>query len=255
MDTKKQPLFIAFSSQKGGVGKSTFTTLVASQLHYRLGYHVAVFGCDFPQYSLMQMRARDMSSIMSNEVYKKLAHKQFTSINKKAYPIVQHRADGVLDAVAQYLQSSPVPVDVVFFDLPGTVNSAGILKTLAGMHHIFTPIIADRVVMESTLVFTQVLNDVVRKQGTTAIQSINLFWNQVDGREKSDLYNVYENLINSLGIHLMRTSITDSKRFRKEGEADAKTVFRSTLLPADERLMKACRLDFFMEEFLRTVKL
>ncbi|MBX3257149.1 MAG: ParA family protein [Chitinophagaceae bacterium] len=255
MDTKKQPLFIAFSSQKGGVGKSTFTTLVASQLHYRLGYHVAVFDCDFPQHSLMQMRARDMSSIMSNEVYKKLAHKQFTSINKKAYPVVQHRADGVLDAVAQYLQSSPVPVEVVFFDLPGTVNSAGILKTLAGMHHIFTPIIADRVVMESTLIFTQVLNDVVRKQGTTAIQSINLFWNQVDGREKSALYSIYEDLISSLGIHLMCTSITDSKRFRKEGEADAKTVFRSTLLPADERLMKACRLDLFMEEFLSTVKL
>ncbi len=255
MDTKKQPLFIAFSSQKGGVGKSTFTTLIASLLHYRLGYHIAVFDCDFPQHSLIQMRTRDMSSIMSNEVYKKLAHKQFTSINKKAYPVVQHRADGVLDAVAQYLQSSPVPVDVVFFDLPGTVNSAGILKTLAGMHHIFTPIIADRVVMESTLIFTQVLNDIVRKQGATAIQSINLFWNQVDGREKSGLYNVYENLINSLGIHLMNTSITDSKRFRKEGEADAKTVFRSTLLPADERLMKACRLDLFMEEFLQTVKL
>ena len=45
----------------------------------------------------------------------------------------------------------------------------------------------------------------------------------------------------------------DSKRFRKEGEADA-TVFRSTLLPADELLMKACRLDLFMEEFLSTVK-
>ncbi|PVD52204.1 conjugal transfer protein TraA [Terrimonas sp.] len=255
MDTKKQPLFIAFSSQKGGVGKSTFTTLVASLLHYRLGYNVAVFDCDFPQHSLMQMRARDMSSIMGNEVFKKMAHKQFTSINKKAYPVMQHRADGVLNEVAQFLQSSPVAVDVVFFDLPGTVNSTGILKTLAGMHHIFTPIIADRVVMESTLIFTQVLNDVIRKQGTTAIQSINLFWNQVDGREKSALYSIYEDLINSLGIHLMRTNITDSKRFRKEGEADAKTVFRSTLLPADERLMKACRLDLFMEEFLRTVKL
>ncbi|MEG2282868.1 MAG: dihydrodipicolinate synthase family protein, partial [Rikenellaceae bacterium] len=32
MNTKKKPLFIAFSSQKGGVGKSTFTTLVASAL-------------------------------------------------------------------------------------------------------------------------------------------------------------------------------------------------------------------------------
>lgn len=100
MDTNKQPLFIAFSSQKGGVGKSTFSTLVASLLHYRLGYNVAVFDCDFPQHSLMQMRARDMSSIMGNEVYKKLAHKQFTSINKKAYPVMQHRADGVLDEVA-----------------------------------------------------------------------------------------------------------------------------------------------------------
>jgi cellulose biosynthesis protein BcsQ len=255
METKRQPLFIAFSSQKGGVGKSSFTTLVASLLHYRLGYNVAVFDCDFPQHSLMQMRARDMSSIMSNEVYKKLAHKQFTTINKKAYPVMQHRADGVLDEVAQFLQSSSIPIDVVFFDLPGTVNSAGILKTLAGMHHIFTPIIADRVVMESTLIFTQVLNDVIRKHGTTAIQSINLFWNQVDGREKSALYGIYEDLISSLGIHLMRTNIMDSKRFRKEGETDAKTIFRSTLLPADERLMKACRLDLFIEEFLRTVKL
>ncbi|WP_312334858.1 ParA family protein [Sphingobacterium sp.] len=255
MDTKKQPLFVAFSSQKGGVGKSTFTTLMASLLHYRLGYNVAVFDCDFPQHSLVQMRTRDMGSIMGNEVYKKLAHKQFTTINKKAYPILKHRADGVLDEVGKFLQSSTAPVDVVFFDLPGTVNSAGILKTLAGMHHIFTPIIADRVVMESTLVFTQVLNDVVRQQGATSIQSVNLFWNQVDGREKSSLYNVYEELIGSLGIHLMRTRITDSKRFRKEGEADAKTVFRSTLLPADVRLMKACRLDLFMDEFLRTVKL
>lgn len=255
MDNKKQPLYIAFSSQKGGVGKSTFTTLLASLLHYRLGYNVAVFDCDFPQHSLMQMRARDMSSVMGNEVYKKLAHKQFMRINKKAYPVLEHRADGVLDQVEQFLHSSSVALDVIFFDLPGTVNSAGILKTLAGMHHIFTPIIADRVVMESTLVFTQVLNDVIRKQGSTSIRSINLFWNQVDGREKSTLYSVYDELIGSLGIHLMRTRITDSKRFRKEGEAGAKTVFRSTLLPADERLMRACRLDLFMDEFLRTVKL
>lgn len=36
MNTKKEPLFIAFSSQKGGVGKSTFTALVASTLHQKL---------------------------------------------------------------------------------------------------------------------------------------------------------------------------------------------------------------------------
>lgn len=47
---------------------------------------------------------------------------------------------------------------------------------------------------------------------------------------------------------------TDSKRFRKEGEAQAKTVFRSTLLPADSKLLSLCRFDQFMEELLQIIK-
>lgn len=45
---KKEPLFIAFSTQKGGVGKSTFTVLMASYLHYRKELNVAVMDCDYP---------------------------------------------------------------------------------------------------------------------------------------------------------------------------------------------------------------
>src|SRR5258706_256807 len=84
---------------------------------------------------------------------KKIADKQFTTINKKAYPIIQHKADGVLDTALDLINSSQAPFNAIFFDLPGTVNTPGILRALAGMHHIFTPITADRVVMESTLVF------------------------------------------------------------------------------------------------------
>src|SRR5690606_36735504 len=103
MNTKKKPLFIAFSSQKGGVGKSTFTTLVASTLHYRLGYNVAVFDADFPQHSLMKMKARDLAMVMENEHLKKQAYKQFTSINKKAYPIMKHKADEVLLEAEEFI--------------------------------------------------------------------------------------------------------------------------------------------------------
>lgn len=255
MKTKKQPLIIAFSTQKGGVGKSTFTTLIASILHYRMGYNVAVFDCDFPQYSLVQMRERDLKTVMQNEALKKMAHRQFTSLNKKAYPIFQSKADTVLEEMQDYTNNSETAPDVIFLDLPGTVNSEGILRTLASVHYIFSPITADRVVLESTLSFTDVLTNVLMKEKQTAIKSIQLFWNQVDGREKTLLYENYSKVIKDLGLQLMETSISDSKRFRKEGETVAKTVFRSSLLPADPKLMTLCRLDNFMEEFLRIVNL
>lgn len=255
MNTKKQPLFIAFSSQKGGVGKSTFTTLLASILHYRLGYNVAVLDADFPQHSLMKMKTRDLAMVMENQHLKKLAYKQFTTINKKAYPVIQHKAENILEAAHEFSETSAVPIDVIFFDLPGTVNTHGILRALAGMNYIFTPITADRSVMESTLVFTQLLQDVIMKKGETSLKSIQLFWNQVDGRESTPLYNIYNNLIQQLGLNLMDSQIKNSTRFRKEGEENTKAVFRSTLLPADENLMKACRLDIFVSEFLKIIQL
>ena len=35
-------IFIAFATQKGGIGKTTLTVLTASYLHYVKGYNVAV---------------------------------------------------------------------------------------------------------------------------------------------------------------------------------------------------------------------
>ena len=38
---------ISICNQKGGIGKSTFTMLLASHLHYTLGYDVLVVDCDY----------------------------------------------------------------------------------------------------------------------------------------------------------------------------------------------------------------
>ena len=64
---------MAISSQKGGAGKTTLTVLVASYLHYVKGYNVAVVDCDFPQYSIHDMRKRDLKAIMEDEYYKSMA--------------------------------------------------------------------------------------------------------------------------------------------------------------------------------------
>lgn len=52
MHMKKEPLFIAFASQKGGVGKTAFTVLTAGILHNRRGYNVTVVDCAPPQHSI-----------------------------------------------------------------------------------------------------------------------------------------------------------------------------------------------------------
>ena len=44
---KQKTLFVAFSTQKGGAGKTTFTVLAASYLHYIKDYNVAVIDCDY----------------------------------------------------------------------------------------------------------------------------------------------------------------------------------------------------------------
>ena len=48
MMKKEKELLVAVASQKGGVGKSVFTVLLASVLHYRKGLRVAVVDCDYP---------------------------------------------------------------------------------------------------------------------------------------------------------------------------------------------------------------
>jgi anaerobic ribonucleoside-triphosphate reductase len=53
--------------------------------------------------------------------------------------------------------------------------------------------------MESTLIFTQLLQDVIMKKGETSIQTINLFWNQVDGRESTPYMTCTISLSNNWG--------------------------------------------------------
>lgn len=54
--------FVAFATQKGGVGKSTVTALVANYVHNVMGYNVAVIDCDEPQHSIAGLRDKETGS-------------------------------------------------------------------------------------------------------------------------------------------------------------------------------------------------
>jgi hypothetical protein len=106
------------------------------------------------------------------------------------------------------------------------------------------------VVLESTLRYMLVINDVVKRTGVTTIKGTYLVWNMVDGREKTELYGVYEQVIAELGFNLLKTFLPDSKRFRRELPTSHKAVFRSTLFPADRSLVRGSNIEELTDEIL-----
>lgn len=245
---KKEPLFVTFSTQKGGVGKSAFTVLMASYFNYVLKKNVAIIDCDSPQHSIKEERERESKLVTSNSFYKQLAYKQFSEDRRGVYPII---ASNTLDApqtAQKLIETSDEEFDIIFFDLPGTLNTKGVLTLIANMDYIFSPMIADRLVVESTLQFAITMNESYITLGKGNVKGLYLFWNMVDGREKTNLYEVYENVIGELGLQVLKTFIPDTKRFRKDLGASQKSIFRSTLFPTDKAQIRLSKLDQFAEE-------
>ena len=252
---KQETLFVAFSTQKGGAGKTTFTVLAASYLHYLKEYNVAVVDCDYPQHSIDKMRKRDAQQIETDEMYKQMAFTQFKRLGKKAFPIINSTPEKAIETAEAFLASDGRRFDVVFFDLPGTVNSSGVLRSLASMDYVFTPINADRLVLESSLAFALSVNELLVTNPQIRLKGLHLFWNKVDGREKTDLYEIYEKSINEFGLPLLKTFIPDTTRYKKELSGDGRAVFRSTLFPADKRLLRGSRLEELLIEIAHIIKL
>ncbi len=92
----KETTYVAISTQKGGAGKTTLTVLVASYLHYVKGYNVAVVDCDFPQYSIHDMRKRDLKAVMEDGHYKVMAYEQLKRLKKNPYTIRCSRAEDAI---------------------------------------------------------------------------------------------------------------------------------------------------------------
>ena len=245
---KKEPVYVAFSTQKGGAGKTTLTTLVASCLHYERDCNVAIIDCDFPQLSIYNMRERDLAMALNDEFYRGMAYEQFSRLDRKAYPVVRSTTDDAIADAEKLEAESDTGFDIIFFDLPGTMNNKGLIHTLAHMDYLIAPIAASRVVMESTLDYLIPVRDNIVSTGKSNIKSIYLLWNLVDGREKSELYEVYEAVIKELGFPLLKTFLPNAVRFRREQNIEHKPLFLSTLFPPDKSLLKGSNVDALTDE-------
>ena len=144
--------------------------------------------------------------------------------------------------------------DVVLFDLPGTMGSDGVIATISALDYLFVPIKADRLVLESTLNFATTINDRLVKTGVSTLKSLHLFWNMVDRRERTTLYDVYQQGFSLLGLDCLKTRIPVRSNFTKDLSVTGGPVYRSTLFAPDAAFTKECGFNAFMDEIISILK-
>ena len=255
MMKKEKELLVAIASQKGGVGKSVFTVLLASVLHYRKGMRVAVVDCDSPQHSIALMRERDMEGVMKNDDLKVNLYRQYERIRKPAYPVIKSDPEKAMEDLRRYMDEKGETFDIVLFDLPGTLRSEGVVHTVSAMDYIFVPLKADNIVMQSSLQFAKVLEEELIAKGNCNLKGIRLFWNMVDRRGRKDLYDAWTRVIHRMGLRLLSSHIPNTLRYNREADTVCKGVFRSTLFPPDPRQEKGSGLPELVEEICPAIGL
>jgi cellulose biosynthesis protein BcsQ len=251
---KKQTKFVAISNQKGGVGKSAFTVLLAGYFHYVKDKNVLVVDCDYPQFSIYSLRERDRQTVEKNDSYKQMMMAQYERLKKKAYPIVTAKAEVAKEVADDYLEKAAEEFDIVFFDLPGTVNAKGIFKSIMNMDYIFTPIIPDRMAMQSSMSFVSAVQDFLTVNPNVPLSGIYVFWNKVNQHVPAGIINIYNKIMEQLKLNVLATKIPDTNRYEKELTLTGKPFFRCTLFPPTVKMLKGSGLDVLSEEICKIIE-
>ena len=243
-----------FSTQKGGAGKTTLTVLAASYLYYVKGLKVLVVDCDYPQFSIEEMRQRDKDLIECSPQFKKLFSDNLRQTKLAPYPLLTSKPEEAMQKVRDIIEAGN-EIDIVFFDLPGTVNNRGVVNVIDCMDTVIVPVAADKVILESSLAFAMKIQE-WQTTGRTSAKQMYMLWNLVDAREKTDLNDQYEAVFEEYGLMTLKTKIPDTKKYRREGSKTLnRAVFRSTVMPPDKTLLKGTRLPELTDELLDLLKL
>lgn len=154
---------------------------------------------------------------------------------------------GILEGDVEY--------DLILVDLPGSISSKGVLRTIINMDYVLTPIVADRMVMQSALSFATAVLDYCKAHEGLPLKEFLFFWNKVDRRASTEVFDAYAKIMERLDLRVLDTVIPESRRFDKELSLVGKPFFRSTLFPPPAKMLKGSNVDLLAEEICKLINL
>ncbi len=174
MENKQQrPIFLGFSSQKGGVGKSTLAEIVSSILYYEQGINLFVVDCDLSQDSFYKLREREKSVIQGSEELSKSMQAFFQHLGKKAYRIYKSSPkEAVKTAQSKIDAISNEKYQLVVFDFPGHAGTTELMELSLQMDYILSPLEADIQSLVSCMAYAKTITDIGVSMSDSRISSL-----------------------------------------------------------------------------------
>lgn len=188
---------IAFSSQKGGAGKTTMTQLVATAL-FAKKFKIIVYDADAPQHSFAISRSRDLLPTPTDSD----PAQTLKEIGLTPYPVSSVTLEELLRVLPITRQSKEY--EFIFLDLPGTLNNEYLTQ--------LTPFI-DLAIIPAELEF---------KSFTAAMQTVEYFkvcspktklamlWTKLKKVHLVSHREALENAFSEMGVYIFQYRLFDT---------------------------------------------
>ena len=258
MENKQQhPLFLGFSSQKGGVGKSTLAEIISSILFYEKDVNLFVVDCDLSQDSFYKLREREKSVIQKSEELSRSMEAYFQTFGKQAYRIYKSAPRDAVKTASNHIERlHDEEFQVVVFDFPGHAGTSELMELSLQMDYILSPLEADIQSLVSCLAYAKTITDIGVSMSDSRIKDIILFWNKVDRRVRNVIIDEYTKFINEQQITLLPGYVYAMHRFSHElSTYGLRGVFRSTYQPPAKGLRRGTGVDELISDLIQRLKL
>ena len=223
METK----IISIAGEKGGVGKTTLSIMLATNLFHSYSKKVVLMDYDDPQYSVFKKWKRELKSIEENE-----------QDNLKIYPIEKVSVHNLQEKIVEYYGK----VDYIIVDFHGGLSQE-MIQGLMFIEHIFIPFDHDELEIDSTYNFYLTLKNNFLENEERVLKSVHLFFNQFREIQKNKFAGLKEQFI-SAGLPFMKHVVKEKEIYRGR--------YRNTLFPIPEhKELEENDIKNFFEEILK----
>lgn len=135
---------ICIGNQKGGVGKSTITSMLANYLHKHSDVKILVVDADDLQQTLTKLRNTELNGN---------GEKGRSAYNIETIYAVDFESN---------IKSWRANYDLIFVDVPGDLKHAGVGKIYANIDYLFIPTSSSTFDISSTIEFIEFVNNVFK---------------------------------------------------------------------------------------------